>query len=78
MTKEEFKPTAVIGICNTTSLLLDVKHEDGDNYVYSAFSVIDTGLDRVTRARVNYNNYGNAYFIKCRQRYYLSEAMKLN
>lgn len=78
MTKEEFKPTAVIGLTNTMSLLLDIKHEDGDIYVYSIFSVIDSGIrNTVTRALVKYNMHGNAYFTKCRQRYYLSEAMKI-
>jgi len=77
MVKEEFKPTAVIGLTNTMSLMLDVKYEDGDNYVYSAFNVIDSGIDKVTKALVHYNTYGHAYFTKHRQRYYLNDAMKI-
>lgn len=78
MRVKDFKPTAVIGITNLLSLVLDVKHEDGDVYVYSAFCS-DKGIEsRVTRAVVNYNQHGNAYFTRSRQRYYLSEAMRLN
>lgn len=79
MTKEEFIPTAVIGLTNTMSLLLTIRHEDGDDYVYSKYRVTDSEVvSKVTRVLVKYNMHGNAYFTRSRQRYYLSEAMKLN
>lgn len=78
MKSSEFVPTAWQSITNSCVLQIDVKYEDCDHYVYSAFYVDGERVGKVTKALVRYNSRGAGYFVKYKQRYYLSEFMRIN
>ena len=79
MTKpiREFKPTHYMDITSSISLQIEVVVENGECFVYASFyDGLNKTFDRVTKSRARNNAYGNSYFVKANQRYYLSDFMQ--
>lgn len=77
MTKRDFKPTHYLVITNVFTLQIEISIENGECFVYGAFHDELSGkFDKVTKSRARNNCYGNSYFVKGGQRYYLSDFMQ--
>lgn len=77
MPKREFKPTHYLDITSIVTLDIELVVENGQTYVYSAFyDGLNRYHDKVVKSTVRTNSYGNHYFVKRHQRYYLADFMK--
>ena len=75
--KREFKPTHYLDISVEVTLLIEVVVENGECFVYGAYyDNFNRSFDKVTKSSVRNNRYGNSYFIKNHQRYYLADFLK--
>ena len=78
MTKplREFRPTHCLDIDNFTVLTIQIVREDGEYFVYGAYYEGSSRVGKVTKSVVRTNSRGHTYFVKSKQRYYLSDFIK--
>lgn len=77
MKVDKFRAKAVCTITSTLVLGIDVQHEDGEDYVYSVYlNEEGTALSKVAKSNVRYDFSGNPYFIRSREKYYISEFIR--
>jgi hypothetical protein len=77
MRVKDFVPTHYQSMVIGLSLLIEVKHENGEDFIYSRYST-DGSHDHVVRSVVRINGYGHPYFVRNRQRYFLSDFLRLH
>lgn len=78
MKKSEFRPEGYVSITNCVTLLVQIVHEEGKTFAYTAFSSGGSISDHfITRSRIRFDKDDNMYFMKGRDKYYLSEVMKI-
>ncbi len=72
---DDYRPAGVLALSNFGGIaVMEIKHEI-DDYVIVCDNYGD-GYKNITKNRVRYDRKGNSYFIRNKQRYYLSEFMK--
>ena len=71
------KPVAVLGLCNTCSIvILDIVYGI-DDCIISAFSD-DDGYKHKRKTRIFYDNNGKPYFCRYGVKYYLDEFIRID
>ena len=79
MSSQAFKPTARVALSTVRSLHIQIVSDKGDLYVLSAFFDADGKMQLpVTKSRIRETYKGHPYFIRNRERYYLSEFTKIH
>ena len=71
------KPVAVMGICNTCSIVIFDIIYDINDYVISAFSDGEN-YSHKRKTRIFYDNNGMSYFNRYGVKYYLDEFIRIN
>ena len=75
--KREFKPTHYRDIDSVVTLRIEIVKSNGECFVYGAYyNRLTQCLDKVTVSTVRTNSYGNLYFVKNNQRYYLADFFR--
>ena len=71
------KPIAVMGICNTCSIVIFDIIYDINDYVISAFSDGEN-YSHKRKTRIFYDNNGRSYFVRYDVKYYLDDFMRID
>ena len=77
MEKNVKKPIAVMGICNTCSIVIFDIIYDINDYVISAFSDGENYKHK-RKTRIFYDNNGRNYFVRYGIKYYLDEFIRID